>query len=348
MSNRSQRERLAAPTFPTSMSLGAIVLAGVLSVITSRVVNAEPQWPAWVPAMRQVAATGSGEAGVLLNVGDSISYSMAYFAPLQWIDRETAPCEVFAAETTLNAFINPACYRWKGPEHGNASGKTAAWGLQHLDHWIETHRPQLAVVMFGTNDIRRDTLERHTRHLRQLIERCLEQGVVVILTTIPPMDGHDDQVAEAVAAQRRLAAELNVPLIDFYAHVMNRRGEDWNGKLPQFDGFETWQAPTLIAQDGVHLSNPDRWRGDFSEAGLCRNGNTLRNYLTLLAVAEVIEVVFERQSPSVTTGQILGANPPPPENLPAVATPDGAASTSVEPPIPGRRCSACGPLPGRL
>lgn len=245
--------------------------------------------------------------------------------PLQSIDRATAPREAVAARATLDVFLKPECYRSKGPEYGNASGKTAEWALQHLDRWIETLRPQLAVVMFGTNDIRQGTLDQHTRNLRQLVKRCSERGVVVILTTIPPMDGYDDKVAEAVAAQRRIATELNVPLIDFYAHVMNRRGADWNGKLPQFNAFDMWQAPTLIAQDGVHLSNPDRWRADFSEEGLCRNGNTLRNYLALMAVAEVIDVVFNGQPPSTSTQTILGADPSRPENLPDVATLSAAA-----------------------
>lgn len=323
---------LLLPT-PRVPSLHALALAGLLVAVTCVSGNAQQPLPDWVPAMRQVAAAGSGEAGVLLNLGDSISYSMAYFAPLQSIDRATAPREVVAAATTLDAFLKRECYRWKGPDYGNASGQTASWAGQHLDGWIETHRPQLAVVMFGTNDIRRGTVEQHAQNLRQLVERCLERGVVVILTTIPPMDGHDDQVAEAVAAQRRIAAELNVPLIDFHAHVMNRRGADWNGKLPQFKEFAMWQAPTLISQDGVHLSNPDRWRADYSEEGLCRNGNALRNYLTLLAVAEVIEVVFQGQPPNATTPSVLGANPPRPTNLPAIATTADSISTSTDRPI---------------
>ena len=91
----------------------------------------------------------------------------------------------------LDAFVKPECYRWKGSDHGSDGGKTADWALQHLDRWVETLRPQLAVVMFGTNDIRHETLEQHSRNLRRLVERCLQRGVVVILTTIPPMDGHD-------------------------------------------------------------------------------------------------------------------------------------------------------------
>lgn len=321
------------PTIRFSL-LCAVTIAGVLGVAPRQSANAQQQLPDWVPAMRRVAESASGEAGILLNVGDSISYSLAYFAPLQSIDQATAPRDVVSASATLDAFLKPECYRWKGPEYGNEGGKTADWALQHLDQWIETLRPQLAVVMLGTNDIRYETAAQHAKNLRQLVERSLDRGVVVILTTIPPMDGHDDKVADAVAAQRQIAADLKVPLIDFHAHVMNRRGADWNGKLTQFSGFEMWQAPTLISQDGVHLSNPDRWRADFSEEGLCRNGNTLRNYLTLMATAEVIEVVFGGKPPSSTTQSILGASPPRPEKLPTVATMAEPTSTSTGPSRP--------------
>lgn len=306
--------------------LCVVLLAGLSQVATGQPPHADKQLPPWVPAMRRVAAETSGEAGVLLNIGDSITYSMAYFAPLQAIDQMAAPRDVADAAATLTNFLKPECYRWKGPEYGNASGKTASWGLEHLDDWIETRRPQLAVVMFGTNDIRYESLEQHEQKLRQLVERCLERGVVVILTTIPPMDGHDDKVAKAVVAQRQIAADLHIPLIDLYSHVMHRRGDDWNGRLSQFDDFNTWQVPTLISRDGVHLSNPEPWRADFTEEGLCRSGNTLRNYLTLMAVAEVTDVVFKHQPPTARTRQILGANPPRPVNLPTVATSVDAAN----------------------
>ena len=49
------------------------------------------------------------------------------------------------------------CYRWKGPEKGNYSGQTAAWGLKNVDRWIAELKPEVALIMFGTNDIRRGT-----------------------------------------------------------------------------------------------------------------------------------------------------------------------------------------------
>ena len=291
---------------PNRWILFSLALLTVTSVVQAAV-------PDWVPAMRRVRAMQLGEPGVVMNIGDSITYSMAYFAPLQHVNHSDAPPAVQKAIRTLDDFIQPDCYRWKGPDKGNASGQTAQWALGSVDDWIDQFHPQIAIVMFGTNDIRQGSVADHEKNLRQLVERCIARGVVVILTTIPPMHGFDEKVALAVSAQHRIARECSVPLIDLHAQILNRRPHDWDGSLPAFEQYAPWQAPTLVSHDGVHLSNPDVWRQTFTPEGLARNGNTLRNYLTLRACAEVIDVVFRGKMPEETTEIILGPNPQVPE-----------------------------------
>jgi hypothetical protein len=82
-----------------------------------------------------------------------------------------------------------------------------------------------------------------------------------------------------------------VPLIDYYQETLRRRPDDWDGALPKFKELpgDEYQVPTLIARDGVHPSNPNRFAGDYSEEALRSSGYALRNYLTLFAYAEVIE-----------------------------------------------------------
>lgn len=276
--------------------------------------------PDWVAAMRRVHAASEGEPGVLVHLGDSITDSMAYFAPLQYADDAKMPLAVAEAYRTVDGYMNTECYRWKGPERGNQGGQTAAWARPRLDRWVETLHPEVAVVMFGTNDIRRVSVEAHARHLRDLVQTSLERGVVVILCTIPPMQGWQEKVQQTVEAQRKIARDLNVPLIDLYAHVINRRPHDWNGKLPRFESHTQWEVPTIISSDGVHLSNPQRWRSDYTEQGLCRNGNGLRSYLTLMAYSEVIDVIIKGGAPGKISATILGANPPKPDDLPVIET----------------------------
>ena len=65
--------------------------------------------------------------------------------------------------------------------------------------------------------------------------------------------------------------------------------------IQEFAGDE-YQAPTLIARDGVHPSNPKTYANVYSEAALRENGFSLRNYLTLLAYANVIDGVLKSAS----------------------------------------------------
>ncbi|MFW6169138.1 MAG: GDSL-type esterase/lipase family protein [Planctomycetota bacterium] len=290
----------------------------------------------WVQAMREVHAKGQGEKGVFVQFGDSITYSLAYFAPLQYVDKSELPPDVQEGLKVVDAHMQEACYRWKGPEKGNYSGQTAAWGLKNVDKWIATLKPETALIMFGTNDIRRGGIEAHEKNLRALIQKCLDEGVVVILSTIPPMHGMEAKVQRAVEVQRQVAADLNVPLIDFHAHIINRRPNDWDGALPRFQGHDQWEVPTLISSDGVHPSNPRQWKNDYTEQGLCRNGNVLRSYLTLMAYAEVINVVIKGGEPSVIGRKILGASPPKPAKLPDIDTLEretGDNSQLIAPPM---------------
>jgi lysophospholipase L1-like esterase len=296
-----------------------VILAILVASLAGRVTVADE--PYWVRPMRQAHAHATGKPGVLLHLGDSITYSMAYFAPLQYADTAKMSPSTRAALQLVNAHMKTECYRWKGTDKGNYSGQTASWGRQHIDRWIADLRPEVALIMFGTNDIRRGSIEAHIANLRALIETCLDRGVIVILSTIPPMHGFDDKVLQTVELQRQLAVELKVPLIDFYAHVMNRRPLNWDGSLPQFESYSQWEVPTIISRDGVHPSNPTPWKRDYTEEGLSRNGNVLRSFLTLMAYSEIIRVVIQGDEPSEVSRTLLGARPPKPPNLPDVEPP---------------------------
>ena len=49
--------------------------------------------------------------------------------------------------------------------------------------------------------------------------------------------------------------------------------------------------PTLLSRDGVHPSAPERFQDDYSEEALRSHGYDLRNYLVLMAYAEVLEAL---------------------------------------------------------
>src|SRR5438128_895922 len=46
--------------------------------------------------------------------------------------------------------------------------------------------PKAAVIMFGTNDLGQLPAKEYEEKLRAVVERCLDNGTMPILTTIPP------------------------------------------------------------------------------------------------------------------------------------------------------------------
>ena len=149
--------------------------------------------------------------------------------------------------------------------------------------------------MFGSNDVgQMDVLEYETK-TREVVERCLTNGTVVILSTMPPRSGLLEKSRRFADAVRKIAKDEQVPLVDYFGEILQRRPEDWDGSLPKFKGLpgDEYQVPTLIARDGVHPSAPSAFAGDYSEEVLRASGYELRNYLTLLAYAEVIERILQ-------------------------------------------------------
>lgn len=247
----------------------------------------------WVAAMRNVHARFAGTPGTFAQLGDSITVTMAFWAPLRDA-RRNAPPEMARAFETVNRYMRPECWRqWKGPKYGSEGGTTVRWAQQHLDEWLDRLRPEAAVVMFGTNDLHSLSLEEYRRGLHGVVQRCLDRGTVVILSTIPPRHGFEKKAAEFAEAARQIARQLRVPLVDYHAEILRRRPGDWDGATPAFAQYEGYEVPTLIARDGVHPSHPRKYQGDYSEEGLRSCGYSLRNYLVLLAYAEVIEKVLQ-------------------------------------------------------
>src|SRR5262249_21210580 len=93
---------------------------------------------------------------------------------------------------------------------------------------------------------------------------------------------------------RKIAKDKQVPLLDYFGAILERRPDDWDGAAPKFKDApgDVYQVPTLISRDGVHPSNPQKYR-DFSEEALKHNGFGLRSYLTLMAYADLIGKVLQ-------------------------------------------------------
>ena len=249
--------------------------------------------PAWVKPMAAVHAKFTGKPGTFALFGDSITDTLAFWAPLQYAPKDV-PADVSKPLAVVKKHMIEDCWRkWRGGDHGNQSGQTATWAAENVDAWLKKLNPECAVILFGTNDLVRSDVKTYENSMRAVVEACLKNGTVVILTTIPPRAGMEEKAKAFADVVRKLAAEKQVPLIDYHAEVLKRRPDDWNGALSKFKEFakDGYQVPTLVGGDGVHPSNPAK-HADYSADALNTNGYQLRNVLTLRAYAEVITRVL--------------------------------------------------------
>jgi hypothetical protein len=268
--------------------LAFVVMAG--GTVVARAAD-EP----WVASMKQVHAKFTGKTGTFAQFGDSITITMAYWAPLRH-ERKNLDEPGKKALERVDSYMLAECWdKWKGPDFGNNGGMTIRWADENVDKWLKKLNPEVALIMFGTNDLNQVKIEEYEQKMRAVVKRCLDNGTVVILSTIPPRSGRLDQSRAFAEVVRKISAEMKVPVVDYFAECLKRRPDDWDGTMPRFKdaGPDVYQVPTLISGDGVHPSNPKKFAGDYSEEGLKSSGFVLRNYLTLRAYADVIEKVLK-------------------------------------------------------
>ena len=284
----------------------------------------------WMDNMRRVHARFTGQKGTFAHFGDSITVTMAFWAPLLH-ERKNAPPEMQQAFATIKDYIRPQSWRdWKGAEYGNEGTQTSRWAHANVDAWLKKLNPEVVLIMFGTNDLHSLEVNEYRDKMRSVIQKCLDNGTVVILSTIPPRHGYDAKAATFVTALRDLAREMKVPLTDYYAAIMERRPDDWDGALEKFKAYGGYDVPTLISRDGVHPSLPKQYENDYSPQALSNNGFSLRNYLALMKYAEVVN--------TLKTAPVLQASLPAQlaavTSNPLVKSPPAKPWFPIAPPLP--------------
>lgn len=268
--------------------LGGMALA-LIYPMESRADDKEGDEKAWRSSIGSVHAQFKGQKGTFAHFGDSITDTRAFWTPLRNGRKNTSP-EMEKAFQLVDRHLRPACWReWKGPAFGNQSGQTIDWADKNVSTWLKNLDPEVALIMFGTNDLTNVSTDDYQRKLRDVARKCLANGTVPILSTIPPRHGLVEKSASFAKAARDVARELKVPLVDYHAEILKRRPNDWDGATDQFRDFEGYDVPTLLSRDGVHPSNPKKYQDDYSEEALRSHGYGLRNYLVLMKYAEVLE-----------------------------------------------------------
>lgn len=290
--------RLSRPRARLGLACAAGIVAAGLGGPPRGPAAEKVETPYWADAMAKVHARFRGEKGTFAHFGDSITVSMAFWASLRWHRKNMSP-EAEKDYELVRSHMKPECWgEWKGPEYGNAGSMTIRWAHENVGAWLRKLNPETALILFGTNDLGALELEEYKAKTKEVVRRCLANGTVVILTTIPPKSGQLEKSRAFAEAVAEIGRELEVPVIDYFGEILKRRPDDWDGTLEKFRGApgDEYQVPTLVSRDGVHPSNPAKYDGDYSEEGLRASGYVLRNYLTLRAYAEVIRRVLRPEA----------------------------------------------------
>ena len=204
---------------------------------------------AWVEAMKKVHAHFTGRQGTFAQFGDSITVTLAYWSPLRH-ERKGMPAEGQSAFETVNAYLLPECWdKWKGPAYGSDGGQTARWARQNIDAWLKKLNPEVALIMFGTNDVRLgvpiDDYEK-TSGKSSRSASTMAPWSSSARSHRGPRVGWRSSRPSSPRSIRKIAREMNLPLVDYHAAIVKRRPEDWNGSLAKFNtGDEKADAKNL-------------------------------------------------------------------------------------------------------
>ena len=254
------------------LPLSLCLLSLLLISTVSRAADTDP--PKWVDAMKKVHEGFTGTKGYVAQFGDSITYSMAFWKPMTWSD----PTPFLKDDNLPKQPDKP----WKniikgaddkGPESANYSGWRVTDLLKAVPNVIKKNKPEVALIMIGTNDISAGKVPAdYQANLEKVITLCTDAHCIPILSTIPPKRGQMEAVEAANKIIKTIAEKQNLPLIDFYAEILNHaENQNWDG--------------TLISNDGVHPTGGKTQ--DYSEENLKKSGYALRNWLSFLKYREV-------------------------------------------------------------
>jgi hypothetical protein len=251
----------------------------------------------YAPAMREVAARFDGSEGVVLHLGDSITYASPYTAWARGGRGKTLQDEAIlrwshcGEENDLDGWWLAHVDLPGGRSYTAAGGVRSDQyiagghhGLPPLAEIIGKYDPQIAIVMLGTNDAwQGHPVERYLPNMESIVSQLTENGTIVILSTIPPLIVNPELAQQYNGALWKLAEQRNLPVIDYYGEILARRPDmTWDGTL-----LEKGDPHPTASRAGV---TPE---SEPTPENLRESGYLLRGWLSVRKLAEVKERVLD-------------------------------------------------------
>jgi len=146
-----------------------------------------------------------------------------------------------------------------GAETFNAgvAGHNTKQGLKRMEKDVFEKKPDLVILLFGTNDIRADSerayvpVKEYRKNLQEMVTRCKNAGSLIVVCTLPPIN-------EAVYFTRHEADEYDakgglLKMIQEYRQTAIEVAK--KNELPLVDLNDLLgKQPKWSSKDGVHPS----------------------------------------------------------------------------------------------
>lgn len=235
----------------------------------------------WVKPMTDVHKKFKGEKGMVALYGDSITYVDAFWTPIKGNVKNSGDIGDEKLKK-VSGYIQEKSWNLKGESNGNKIGWSIRNGIQTIDKYLPKHNPEVAIVMFGGNDVERGNVKerRFEEEYTTFVNKILDNGTIVIISTMSPRRGCEENVKDFNDVIKKIAKEKGLPLIDYYGEVLKRRPSDWIGTL-------------IDAKDGLHPTTKAGGE-DWSVEGLKNSGYQLRNYIVMKKYIEVYDRILSK------------------------------------------------------
>lgn len=249
----------------------------------------------FVKPMKKILTGFKGRNGVVIHVGDSITYANPYGQWARFGQGKTEEDQAILKWMHVNANDDTDGWWLARVDRPGGRSETAASGIRvdqmlrggrrgmlSLAEQLKKYKPQMVVLMLGTNDASANRpTDAYLADMTKAVDLILGNHVICILSTIPPHPGRRKLATAYNVGLRQLAKKRGLPLIDFEREILQRRPENWNG--------------TLLGKNDVHpsaRSGETKPSSEPTEENLSSSGYLLRGWLSVQKIAEVKQKVI--------------------------------------------------------
>jgi hypothetical protein len=184
---------------------------------------------------------------------------------LDYFDSESFSRKGYAAAGGFNV-AGPLDSTWSDPT-------VCKGGESPLACEYRTHKPSIALIMFGTNDVSYTEPDAYNYYLRSIISQTLDANVLPVLSTFPTRPENPQKSVLLNQIAIKVAQDYDLPLIN-----LSRALEP----LPHHG---------VDPADTIHLSAPPDKRVDVLTTENLQFGFTVRNLVSLQALEAVLAAV---------------------------------------------------------